>query len=206
MSRPKPSINRSSCPHAIPNKRDPWPTQPRPSLEIRYPRQKNTCTSSMERSITFNLSSARDTPRYSFQFCRLGPLGSGGPSRRRRIPAFPRNLPLEECRIAPTPPSAAPRTEQPEWGKFPACSVCRPGRTDADGRTGVAEGEVRWIGRYKLRRVIRRRDTRFSRGVRPGYRGMIGPLCAAIRPPIFQRMWGKKERVLQQVRLQMHGD
>ena len=115
-----------------------------PSLDLhsRFSIHDKKSISTMERSITFNLSSARETPRYSFQFCRLGPLGSGGPSRRR-IPAFPRNLPLEECRIAPTP-TRRERTEQPEWGKFPACSVCRPGRTDADGRVSQRARSVGW--------------------------------------------------------------
>ena len=144
VSRPKPSINRSSCPHAILNKRDPWPTQPRPSLEIRYPRQKKT-TSNMERSITFNLSSARDTQRHSFQFCRLGPLGSSGPSRRRRIPAFPRNLPPEECRIAPTPTSAPRTNGRARMGEIP-CMLCLSSRTDGrtDRRVSQHRGPLDW--------------------------------------------------------------
>ena len=93
-------------------------------------KKKRSPQCTMERSITFNLSSARETPRRSFQFCRLGPLGSSGPSRRR-IPAFPRNLPPEECRIAPTLNGTA------RMGEIP-CMLCLSSRTDGQRVAGVA--------------------------------------------------------------------
>ena len=113
--------------HGFPNEHDPCPLGL--DLHSRYFMQDKKAISTMERSITFHLSSARETPRYSFQFCRLGPLGSSGPSRRR-IPAFPRNLPPEECRIAPKNGTA-------RMGEIP-CMLCLSSRTDGQRVAGVA--------------------------------------------------------------------
>ena len=121
----------------FPNEHELWPARSASTFtrDISCKTKKRSPPWKLERSITFNLSSARETPRYSFQFCRLGPLGSSGPSRRR-IPAFPRNLPPEECRIAPKNGTA-------RMGEIP-CMLCLSSHTD--GRTRTRTGGCRSIG------------------------------------------------------------